>query len=282
MSKYTTLSSVLKLARTGTVIFADAEYLHGSLASRTRPSESMWKDVVQIGAVKYVNGSKVDTFSALIRPACMETIATTNTKSLNNNNSSNISKIAVLDEEAWAYFEDLTKLKRDDLATRGRKFSEVWAEFTRFVSKAPGSPDQQSQTTHPIVIMMGDKEVYKWSHALRNESHALRNESHALRNEPHALHNGSPAQDGDSKGGEHDSKGVEEDDGVDALEWIRLKPLLLQEDEDGSAGMRGKDSGELYKLVSVLKEDVCPGLSGHDGLFDACSMAVFCTKYNIQ
>lgn len=49
MAKYTTLKKVLTLARDSTVVFADAEYLHGALSTKQRPSEEVWKFAVQIG-----------------------------------------------------------------------------------------------------------------------------------------------------------------------------------------------------------------------------------------
>ena len=69
MEQHTTLQSVLSLARTGTVVFSDAEYLHGSLATKKRPEADVWKYAVQIGTVKYEKGTKINTFSALIRPS---------------------------------------------------------------------------------------------------------------------------------------------------------------------------------------------------------------------
>eukprot|EP00026_Physarum_polycephalum_P018404 Phypoly_transcript_19981.p1 GENE.Phypoly_transcript_19981~~Phypoly_transcript_19981.p1 ORF type:complete len:232 (+),score=39.82 Phypoly_transcript_19981:51-698(+) len=213
MSKYTTLQSVLTLARTGTVIFADAEYLHGALATKKRPDAGVWKYAVQIGAVKYAKGSKVETFSALISPANLQ---------LTGNKEG-----VTLDEEGWTFFEQLTALKRSDLVEKGKPFTEVWSQFTNFIGN------------NPIVIMVGDKEVYKWTHKLQ---------------------------------------GTPKDDEIDTMEWIRLKPLLNEKGVE----LSGLDSGQLYERVGLAKEDVCPGLAGHDALFDACSMALFCTKFEIK
>ena len=146
---------------------------------------------------------------------------------------------------------------------RGRDFTEVWKEFIDFVGMLlpslfpPSSPSfskYRLSTSPTYVIMMGDKEVYKWSHKLH---------------------------------------GTPKDDEIDAMEWIRLKPLLGErkegegekegegKEEEGRQALNlgGLDSGQLYEKVGMRKEEVCPGLSGHDALFDACSMALFCTKF---
>lgn len=128
MAKYATLQSILSLARTGTVIFADAEYLHGTLALKKRPNPEVWKYAVQIGAVKYSQGKKEGTFQALIRPSPILLSSSTQNPPVNDNGMS-------LDEEAWKFFEQLTALKRADLESKGRDFAEVWSDFKAFVGK---------------------------------------------------------------------------------------------------------------------------------------------------
>lgn len=239
MNKYTTLSSVLKLARSGTVIFADAEYLHGSLSSRIRPSQNMWKYSVQIGAVKYSNGVPVDTFSSLIHPPSSLSSPSASKNILSSPSflsSPDQATIEVgLDEDAWNFFTTLTALKREDIVANGKDFLEVWGQFTKFID------------SNPVVICLGDKEVYKWTHTL----HAALNKN------------------GEKK--EEVEKGLKE---IEEIEWIRLKPMLQGKEET-----KDKDSGQLYEVVGMSKEEVCPGLSLHDALFDACSMGVFCTRY---
>ncbi len=200
MSNYSTLQSVLTLATTSTVVFADAEYLNGTLGIGIRPGPEVWKEVVQIGAVKYAAGEKVaSNFCELVRPTV---------------------KGETLEQEKWKFFEQLTALH---VMAHGRPFEEVWQEFMAFVDGAP------------IVIMLGDREVYKWSFQLL---------------------------------------GKPNDEVIDAMDWIILKPLLGEK-------FSGYGSGDLYQAVGFTADEVCPNLATHDALFDASSMALFCTHYKV-
>jgi hypothetical protein len=76
----------------------------------------------------------------------------------------------------------------------------------------------------------------------------------------------------------HKLLGVQKDAEIDEMEWIRLKPLLAAEQ---ALDLGRLDSGQLWeRLGGLKKEDVCPGVSNHDAVFDASSMALFCSRFN--
>lgn len=53
------LSTILNLAKTGRVVFADAEYINGALGLGHRPAAGHFKEVTQIGAVRYVGEKRL-------------------------------------------------------------------------------------------------------------------------------------------------------------------------------------------------------------------------------
>lgn len=135
-------------------IVADSEYIHGSLG-QGRPEAEMWKEVVQIGAVKYKGQKQVETFNRLVRPSIHLDMPSSN----------------------WEEFKRITNLSKEEIVTNGIEFEEAWKEFMSFRG---GSP---------IVIILGDREVYKWNFRLL---------------------------------------GKNKDEEIDEMPWIILKPLLSE------------------------------------------------------
>jgi hypothetical protein len=126
---FTSLSALAQHARAGRVVFTDAEYTHGALLSDYgRPRDSDWKEVVQIGAVRVVNGTITERFLRDVRPRARD-----------------------LSDAEWAKFTAITGLDRITVEARGRAFEDVWSEFVAFVG------------ADPLVVMLGDAAVFKWN-----------------------------------------------------------------------------------------------------------------------
>lgn len=136
-------------------IVSDAEYLNGSLG-HGRPGAEVWKEVVQIGAVKYKGATKIDTFNRLVVPSA---------------------KLDMSQAE-WDEFTRITNLQKDTIISNGIPFEEAWSEFLAFIGG------------NPIVVILGDREVYKWNFRLL---------------------------------------GTNKDAETDNMKWIILKPLLPEQ-----------------------------------------------------
>jgi hypothetical protein len=197
------LSEVLSLFSQNSdmdVVVSDSEYLNGSLATRARPGPEVWKEVVQIGAVKYRGGKPVGTFNRYVTP-----------------------KVHMdMSEESWKVFTEITNIQKDTLISEGSDFEDVWKALWEFSNGAP------------VVVIAGDREVYKWNFRLLGQN---------------------------------------KDEEIDALPWIILRPLLPLD-------LQALNSGDLYTIVGFTETQVCSGgLTTHNALFDATSMAIFLSHF---
>ena len=199
------LSQVLSLFASDTdteVVVSDSEYLNGSLGTGARPGPEVWKEVVQIGAVKYRGGKQVATFNRYVTPTVHKEMPAAQ----------------------WESFTEITNIKKETLFSDGADFKEVFDAFMTFADGAP------------IVVIAGDREVYKWNFRLIGEK---------------------------------------SDEKIDKMSWIILRPLLPTE-------LQTLNSGDLYTKVGLSEAEVCTGgLTTHNALFDATSMALFLANFKI-
>lgn len=113
------------------VVYLDTEYIHAALAeNRYRPTAADWKEVVQIGAVKWNHRlhRATDSFVRLIQP-----------------------KIHVDDmsDEKITDFEKITPLKWSEIIEKGSDFIKVYEELRAFIG------------TSAVVVMLGDGDILK-------------------------------------------------------------------------------------------------------------------------
>lgn len=118
---------------------SDSEYLNALLVVSKngtrgpRPGPEHWKEITQIGAVKYRGGKKVATFCEYVIPAVMGERGSA---------------------EMWSEFERITSISKATVMEKGGSFEEVWERYLAFCGDAP------------IVIIAGDREVARWNFAL--------------------------------------------------------------------------------------------------------------------
>lgn len=193
------MERLFQLINSSSIVFADAEYLNGALTTNERPKEHHWKEVTQIGAVRCKDGKIIDRFNLHVFPRI---------KAASDDMS----------DAAWNEYNRITHITKQDVMSNTMQFEEAWVKFLEFVNN------------DPIVIMLGDREVYKWNWRLLNNNK----------------------------------------DKIDAMNWTILKPLLNE-------NHRKFCSGELATAIGI---DVVPhlptGLTTHDALYDATSMALYC------
>ena len=139
------MQNILDLTQNDTVVFSDAEYIHEYL-SYGRPQKNHWKEVTQIGAVKYQKGKPIETFNRNIRPDI---------------------KALSLSTEDWKNYESVTGICKDIVMNYEENFNQVWKDYKKFVND------------HTIVIMLGDKDVFKWNLKLINSD--VKNELSSLK-----------------------------------------------------------------------------------------------------
>ena len=151
---------VLTLAQHGHIVFADAEYLNGALHRNVRPARHDWKEVTQMSAVRCREGKIYRNLNIRVFPRVMGPDA----KKMNHG--------------AWQVYERLTKIPKHEVLAAKVMYEEAWQHFREFIGK------------DPVVIMEGDRDVYKWNWKLL---------------------------------------GQDRDTEIDTIEWILLKPLLKSE-----------------------------------------------------
>ena len=161
------MQRILDLARNHRVIFADAEYLNESLSLGIRPTQDHWKEVTQIGAVRCEKGKICETFNMSVLPRIMG------------------KDISQMNEISWQRYEQITGVNKETVMSVSMHFEDAWEKFKAFVGN------------DPIVIMLGDREVYKWNWKLLNED---KNEE------------------------------------IDKMDWIILKPQLKNEHKSYCSG----------------------------------------------
>jgi hypothetical protein len=121
------------------VVVSDFEYLNGTLlvfengTRGPRPGPEHWKEITQIGAVKYRGGEKIATFCEYVVPAVMGERGPA---------------------EMWSEFERITSISKATVMENGNSFEAVWERYLAFCGNAP------------IVVIMGDREVARWNFAL--------------------------------------------------------------------------------------------------------------------
>lgn len=206
------MNRIQNLLKSGTIVFADAEYIHEMLSLMVRPAPTHYKEVTQIGATKYIKGKEMDIFNMRVRPEVMG---------------------PKLTDKEWAIYRLITKVSKEEVMNPlNNTFIPVWNNFMKFVGSSP------------IVIMLCDREVYKWNFKLL---------------------------------------GYDRDSELNNMDFIILKSLLIPEHQKYV-------SGELYKLIKIRENEIpemgkpetlFPVIDNtHDALFDARSMALYCSNYD--
>ena len=182
---------ILNLAHKDRIVFADAEYINGALHLDVRPSQEHWKEVTQIGAVRCVKGNISEKFNVRVLPRIMG----------NDKNSMN--------EKSWQQYQKITGIDKENVMSATMQFEDAWEQFKKFVD------------SDPIVIMLGDREVYKWNWKLLGKDY---------------------------------------DDKIDVMDWIILKPLLKSEHQPYCSGelasllnisIDGNEHDALYDATSM-------------------------------
>ena len=163
------------------VVFADAEYIHRNLENMRRPEKQHYKEVTQIGAAKYKNGNEIATFNMKVRPSI---------------------KGPKLSEKSWLEYKNITGVDKESVMECSNSFIDVWNKFTRFVDG------------NPIIIMLGDKDVYKWNFKLLEKI------------------------------------GCDVKENLDNMNFIKLKPLLDEKHQKYCSGELYKIVGLTSKEVS--------------------------------
>jgi hypothetical protein len=131
------LQELLALVASGKrVVVSDAEYLNETI-SVSRPSEDHWKEVVQIGAVEIVGGKLGARFCSYCAPGPQSDSLT---------------------QTQWDSFEEITAIPKKTVTECENSYADVWLSFVEFCGK------------DPIVVIAGDREVHKWTHALAGKA----------------------------------------------------------------------------------------------------------------
>lgn len=197
------------IASSDEVVYLDTEYIHAALSEgRYRPTEQDWKEVVQIGAVKWNhhNHRATGSFVRLVKPTV-------------HANEMTQARIADL--------EKITPLKWDEIMSKGHSFVTVYRDLQQFIGNSS------------VVVMLGDGAILQQNCA-----------------------------------------DLEIQISGPLAAPMRLKPILCEIDEPYFAKIW---SGMLHLEVGATVDDVLKAAnsteegcrSQHDGLFDACSMALF-------
>jgi hypothetical protein len=127
------INNLLKLLTLSTaeVVYLDTEYIHAALAeNRYRPTDQDWKEVVQIGAVKWNHATHkaTDSFVRLVRPKI---------------------HLHEMDAGKISDFEKITPLKWSEILAHGSEFPTVYEDLRTFIGDCA------------VVVMLGDGAILK-------------------------------------------------------------------------------------------------------------------------
>jgi DNA polymerase III epsilon subunit-like protein len=115
-------------------IVSDFEYLNAALGG-DRPTLADWKEIVQMGAVKYEGNKKVASFMRFVKPTVYANIS----------------------DKMWAEFTEITHITKETIMEQGIDFKQAWQEYADFIDD------------NVVVIIAGDREVAKWNWRLLGE-----------------------------------------------------------------------------------------------------------------